>query len=868
MSYNRRWNESVAFLDCFSPDPKEPLLNQTSVFRYSGLLTLGISSALAAPIAAAAQDDAPRGDAFHAPVATMHYARSRDYHDTHLKLIFNVSYKNHTADGDVTHTIIPFRQNLKAVVMDAGSNLKISAVTIDGASAKFTHENNLLTITPPRPLQKHQPVVVNVKYFMPNPTAHGGANGQGGFKFIDPSPSDPFRKPGFWTQGETETNRYWVPCFDFPDDKCTSEEIVTVPDNFQVIGNGSQGPTTVDKAKHTATFRWTMTQPHSTYLLSLVGGELDIVKDDWAGVPLLYACPKGMGDKLKASFGHTPDMLQFFSDTLGVKYPWPKYAQSFVYDFPGGMENVSATTLGSFGGLVDARSNIAGIASLTSHELGHQWFGDLVTCQDWGDTWLNESFATFMQMIYDEHKFGRGAYEDTVESNRQGYFRSRTLHALSTQMYANADTMFDSSHTYDKGGVILHMLRRYLGDEDFYHALGHYLHENAYKPVVAADLEKAIFESSGKNVRQFFDQWIFAPGHPVFTPSWTYDEVSKTINLHIKQLQDTSDGTPAVYKIALTVGILRSNTSVHLEKQIINLTKADEEFKLPADTKPDAVLIDPDHDLLRELKDVNWTDDQIPAILLYASNAQDRKYALTRLKPGGDVSEDKLVQIYSDALKTEYHTGNAVTLISRLGEFKRESLRPLLREQVRSTQINRRPAAIEALAKLPPTAQDTALIHNIAISDTEPYNVVEAALTALAKTALKENLDVFRHQLASKSLADRLAMRSVSLLSDSKEEAVGRELITATAPSYARRVRSEAISGLENQPVGSAPVHAALLKIIQSEDLPAVQVTAVRVLGNRKDAAATDALKALQLKTKDQTVKDAVKSALEAIETK
>ena len=841
-------------------------MNQIPRFGLSALLVLPTAGLLCmAPGRAQSQ----RGDAFHPPTATMHYARSKDYHDMHLKLVFSIDYKQHSAEGDVTHTIIPFRDNFKAIVLDAGSNLKIASCTVDGSAVPFTHESNVLTITSPRVLAKSKSAVVEIKYSMPNPSSHGGANGQGGFKFIDPIASDPQRKPGFWTQGESETNRFWVPCYDFPNDKCTSEEIVTVPDNWQVIGNGAQGPTTIDKAKHTATFRWKMIQPHSTYLLSLVGGEMDIVKDMWQGVPLIYACPKGQGELLKDSFGYTPDMLQTFSDALGVKYVWPKYAQSYVYDFPGGMENVSATTLGGFGGLIDKRSGPARLASLTSHELAHQWFGDLVTCEDWGDVWLNESFATFFAMYYEEHLRGRGAYEDTVDSTRLGYLRARTLHAISTQMYSNPDVMFDSSHTYDKGGVVLHMMRRYLGDDDFFHSLGHYLKVNAYKPVDAHDLEKAITEQTGRNMKPFFDQWIFKPGHPVLTPTWSYDEAAKAVVLRVKQVQDTTDGTP-IYNFPLTVGLLRdtAGSSGHLERQVVTLDKADQEYRLPAETKPSAVIIDPDHDLLRELRDVTWTDDQMPAILRWAPNSADRRYAIEQIKSGPGLTEDQLTQLYVDALHDEYNDINANQLLTKLGSANKESLRPLFREQLKSKLQDRRPSALTALSKLPPTPEDAAVIHSIAMSDTEPYAVVDAALSALARTNIEANLDVFKHQLASHTLRDRLAIRTISLLSSPKKESVTALLISATAPTFSRRVRTEAIGALEGGPSDSATIHSMLMKVAQSDETPAVQVAAIRVLRNRKDVAALDMLKSLMTTAKDDSVKSAAKDAVEILEAK
>ncbi len=116
-------------------------------------------------------------------------------------------------------------------------------------------------------------VAVEISYTMPsaNSRTGGGANGAGGFTWIDPRAAQPTRKVGFWTQGETNTNSSWVPCYDFPNDKCTSETHTTVPEDWTVIGNGAETPSTLNADAHTRTFHWTMKQPHSTYLLSLVG---------------------------------------------------------------------------------------------------------------------------------------------------------------------------------------------------------------------------------------------------------------------------------------------------------------------------------------------------------------------------------------------------------------------------------------------------------------------------------------------------------------------------------------------------------------------------------------------------------------------
>ena len=415
---------------------------------------------------------------------------------------------------------------------------------------------------------------------------------------------------------------------------------------------GSKTPATVNADAHTRTYHWTMKQPHSTYLLSLVGGEMDVQKDMWRGVPLYYAVPKGMGNLIPGAFGNTPDMLSWFSDNLGVKYPWPKYAQCFVADFPGGMENVSATTLGSFGGLPDARAGKFPLSSLTSHELGHQWFGDLVTCKDWGDIWLNESFATFMEMFYLEHLNGKEAYEADVDSYTRQYLQSarRAKRALSTNMYTTYDAMFESGHTYSKGGVILHMLRRELGDKAFFASLRRYLKTNQYQPVETADLEKAITEETHRDIKPFFDQWVLKPGHPVLDMTWTYDEGRKEVVATVKQLQSTADGTP-IYNTPLTFGIARgiaekpssfkqvglveksrekTQTGSDFQRQRVTLTEATQEFHLPCAQKPALVLLDPDHDMLKEVPDTHWTDADMALLLRIAPSSIDRRLAASK----------------------------------------------------------------------------------------------------------------------------------------------------------------------------------------------------------------------------------------------
>ncbi|MDE2206029.1 MAG: M1 family metallopeptidase, partial [Armatimonadetes bacterium] len=494
---------------------------------------------------AGAQFRGPQGQAaWEPPLAHMHYARTRDYHVRHLNLVLSIDPATHSAAGVVTHELAPLRDGLRKIEVDAGANLTISSCTIGGVSKPFTHTGEQLFIDNGSALARGQYVSVAIHYAMPGGGRFGGANGAGGWHWIDADPNQPDRVPGFWSQGETDGNHHWVPLYDYPNDKCASDEIVTVPEAWECIGNGALISDTVDPANHTRTVHWQMKLPHSTYLLSLAGGELDIQKAEWRGVPLYYVVPKGRGWMIPGSFGNTPDMLSFYSDKLGYKYAWPKYAQDAMIDFGGGMENVSATTLGA-NSLTDLRAGLYPMASLDSHELAHQWFGDNVTCKDWGDIWLNESFATFMQMMYTTHLNGKDAGDfDRDRAERQYLFEaSRYIRPVRDLMYSDKNQMFDS-HTYPKGGLILNMLRLWMGDGPFWRGMGHYLRTNQFTPVDTKDLEKALTDSSGINVGPFFDQWIFKPGHPVLSFTWNYDQGAGSVSVEVLQQQDTSNGTP------------------------------------------------------------------------------------------------------------------------------------------------------------------------------------------------------------------------------------------------------------------------------------------------------------------------------------
>lgn len=671
---------------------------------------------------------------FQPPRASVHYAPDRTCDLVHLRVDLDVDYKNKLFTGRSVNTLSPLRDGLTSIQLHAGPTLQLLHVSVNGAEAKYTRDGRVLTISTP-PLKKGKPVVVVFEYKAANSRGVGFGAGGGGFHWINPREGGLPTRVGFWTQGETGYNSDWAPTWDYPNDLTTTETHTTVPLDWSVVGNGVlvSDTKTPDGAKHTVV--WQMKLPHATYLLSLVGGPLDIKKDRWRGVDLWYVVPKGKGQYIDYSFGNTKDMLSFFSDTIGVKYAWPKYAQNAMYDFGGGMENVSSTTLGDTA-LTEPRDGNHNMDSVNSHELGHQWFGDLVTCKDWGDTWLNESFATFMEMIYFEHSRGKNSYDQEVDANTRSYVASSRsyIRPISTKLYPNADAMFDN-HSYPKGGVVLHSLRRLLGDANFYAGLKLYLNTYQHQPVQATQLCRSFTEATGINCESFFDQWIFKPGHPVLDYTWTYE--GDKVVLKVKQSQDTSTGTP-IYDIAATVALI--DNSGKITRLPVHLSKVEDSFDLAA-AKPAAVILDPDHDYLREIPELHWSAEELPVILQFAPDAVDRQEALRRLLRIEPTAAT--VALVVKALGSDNGSFPAFTGIGGQDALAREDLRSFWLSQLTHPYFPRRSSAVGFLGKLPKDPATIARVQAL-VNDKEATQVVVAAIRTLAEWDAKGNADLFK----------------------------------------------------------------------------------------------------------------------------
>lgn len=677
-------------------------------------------------------------------------APGRDFDLIHVALDLTIDYPKLSFQGVVVNTLVPLRDHLTHVKLYCGANLNVESTAISGIKAPFTREGDFLTITPAAPLRGKKAVRVTIRYS--NIVGKENRN----FYWVKPTSSQP-QRIGFWTRGGTVGNRQWLPTWDYPNDFATSETRVTVPADWSVIGNGDLVSNNLNANQQTRTFHWRMHKPHATYLISLVGAPLSIKKAVWRGVPLMYVVPKGSEHLIDDTFSDTPDMLSFFSDILGVKYPWSKYAQTAIANYSGAQENISATSLNATY-LTERRKGYRNYAGVGSHELAHQWFGDLVSPKEWGHLWLSEGFATFFRYLYMEHSRGSNDYTYQIKDNEDFYLSESRLYRrpLVTNRYPSPSSMFDN-HTYQKGAAVLHTLRRFMGDRNFFRGLRRYLLKYRHQPADTEDLRRAMTEATGIDLKPFFDQWIYKPGHPVLDYTWQWDAGSRQAVINVKQLQDTGDGTP-VYELEMNIGVITDN---RLVRRKIRLNLPEQKFRIPLEKKPEAVILDPDHDFLCEIPKLHWSRDELPAILRFAPNAVGRQEAMKQMLAG--TPSDEFIKITAEAVREDTNPFPAFRSITALGELRRPELRSLFSSQLAHPNDDRRVQAIRALGRLAVNPTDADAVRSL-INDRSPYAVVLEAVSTLSAWDAAGNRSLFEQSLKAPWPDNKLRLEALHAL--------------------------------------------------------------------------------------------------------
>ncbi len=626
---------------------------------------------------------------------------------------------------------------------------------------KYIYENDSIKIDLDKEYSRNDKYTVFIDYkSRPEELKTGGSraiSSDKGLYFINPKGTEAGKMPQIWTQGETQSNSVWFPTIDSPNERMTEEIYITVDDKYTTLSNGDL----VAQAKNadgTRTDHWKMDQAHAPYLVMMAIGEFKVVKDKWNGKEVNYYVEKEYEPYAKAIFGKTPEMIGFFSDKLGVTFPWTKYAQVVARDYvSGAMENTTATLHGDFLYQTD-RELLDGNRGedVIAHELFHQWFGDLVTCESWSNLPLNESFATYGEYLWEEYKHGADAADAHSYNSRVGYFTEATQKQADLIRFdvPDKEDMFDG-HSYNKGGQILHMLRKYVGDEAFFASLKLYLERNKYTAVEIHNLRLAFEEVTGEDMNWFFNQWFLAKGHPDLDIQYSYDDTRHQLILTIKQLQDLSQ-TP-LYKLPLYVDLYTGeDASKKVQREKIVITHAKQSFTFNVSEKPRLVNFDAEKQLLCKKHENNSISE---AIYQYknAPRFLDRLEALTLLK--GNLNQEDVYETVKLALNDKWyeHRKLAITMLQSVAAEKEAELKPLLINLAKRDEKSKiRAEALEFLAKNY-KGQDLYELYLSALND-KSYEVIGSALNALteadaqtglakAKELENENSDKLRYAI-------------------------------------------------------------------------------------------------------------------------
>ena len=523
--------------------------------------------------------------------APEHFPRDRTFHLRHIRLDITLDEEAGEVRGTATLLLSPLNDGLREIDLD-GEDLHIRKVTDqEGRTLEFEYDGHKLWFKLGRAYKADADFSLKIAY---------DARPRKGMFFIRPTKTDPKRPWMVWTQGEQEDNRAWFPSYDAPNQRLTSEVVVTVPEKQFAVSNGRLLDEKHDPARKTRTYHWLQDIPHVNYLITIVSGEFDRHEEMWEGIPLQYYVPKGEGPKIKDTFKFVPSMMAFFSKATGQKYPWAKYAQAVVRDFTfGGMENTTLTVLID-NCLVDANTRPDyRPEGLFAHELAHQWFGDFLTTKSWNDLWLNEGFASYFDPMWFEAEFGKDEFHWVMHEEANGYFEEDAKsyrRPIVTSKYNDNEDMLDA-HTYNKAACVLHMMRFVLGEDLWWKGIRHYVKRHALGNVETNDLKEAIADATGRNLDKFFDQWYYKAGHPEFEVSWKHEDKTKLVGVTVKQKQEVKDLTP----LFTTPVEIELHAKGKARRERLNVSRPEETFFLESATKPDAVLFDPDNWILKKL---------------------------------------------------------------------------------------------------------------------------------------------------------------------------------------------------------------------------------------------------------------------------
>jgi aminopeptidase N len=642
-----------------------------------------------------------------------------------------------------------------------------------------------------------------------------------GLYFVGPTPAEPTRRPEAWTQCQDEDAHRLFPCHDHPSVKHPFSIRVVAPDGYTVVSNGRLA------GRDGNAWAWEQAEPMPAYLVSVVVARLDRHSDDEAGVPIAYFVPTGTpDDTVRRVFGRTPAMVRFLSERF-CAYPWPRYDQVVVHDFIfGGMENVAATTLTDLV-LTDARAGLDWDADdLIVHELAHQWFGDLVTCQDWSQAWLNEGWATYTEVLWAAHHDGADAAAWHLWEQLGSYLGEdgdRYRRPIVSYHFKAPIDLFDR-HLYEKGGLVLHTLRAVLGEGAFWAGVRLYLARHAHGTVHTRHFQRAMEEASGRSLDRFFAQWVMGAGHPELEVELAHD--AGMLSVTVRQTQE-GEGTAAAFAFPLDIDV---DGVAHR----LAVDRRERTFSLPCADVPTLVRVDGDFRVLADLR------LRAPRSWLIASLRGDpgvvaRIRAARALAKEGHA--DGLAAL-RDAVRTDVHWGVRGEIADLLAARGAEEDVAALAAASADPHPKARRRIVAALGA---TRRESAAAAIVAMPEDVSLQVTGEIARALGRLRVPQARARCEALLGETSWGEVLRARALEGLGHLRDADVLPHLLRATedsSPARARAAACGAMARLADEVDSVRTTVAERLMLLAEDENYRVQVAALGALSTLRDPRA------------------------------
>lgn len=698
----------------------------------------------------------------------------------HLKLELRIDDEKESVEGAAIITLSPLNDDFRYFALDASemriASVKLLAVERRGtgnllhsatelaAHLDFETHPNRLVIELDRDYARDEQLTVVIAY---------ACSPRKGLFFIKPDEAYPNKPRQIWSQGENEDAHWWFPCHDVTNQKMTTELIVTVNTGGFALSNGELLGVRDNPQEGTRTFHWSQAQPHPAYLVTLVVGEYEHIKDNYKDLPVDYYVYKdrvAAGHKL---FANTPKMIELFEQRFSYNYPYAKYAQILVDDFLfGAMENTSASTF-TDRCLLDAQAELdLNYDDIVAHELAHQWWGDLVTCKDWTQIWLNESFATYSEYLWREHSRGLDEARFVIFQDFLTYLREDwTSHRrpIDCRRYRFSEELMDR-HAYEKGACVLDMLRWTLGDDGFFRSLAHYLKKFEFGVAETNDFKVAIEEATGQNLHWFFDQWLHGAGYPELEVDYEWQREQKLLRVSVRQTQESEEELTPVFRFPVEIEIttIEAGEIIETERRQsyrVEVTNAEQEFYFPCEAKPRMVLFDKGHRIFK-LMDFPKSAQELSYQLAKAEDVMDRVRAARELSA---FKGDETISALSAALTGEDFYGVRMAAAISLGEIGGDTARTVLTQRYKAETDSRvRRACVWALGNFKDEAA-TDLLREVARKD-ESYFATVVAIRALLANGRDKAFDAAKSALGKTSWQEVIAASVFHGLSHAKDK--------------------------------------------------------------------------------------------------